>query len=88
MKAIELVGKLAIRTKPISYGKDTFTGEEIKDYSYTANPLKIIKVTEEHIVASHEGTREEAIFGKEVYILDERWNDENWIDFVKLIGGE
>ena len=85
MKAIELVGKLAIRTKPVSYGKNNLIGEEVKDYSHTTTPLKIVKVTDTHVIISYEGTKEEKIFGKELFILDERWNDDNWIDYKELI---
>lgn len=85
MKAKELVGKLAIRKKPIKLGICDFTGEYNYDYSHTTSPLRILKVTDEHIIVDYKGTDEEVIFGNKVHILDERWNDDNWIDYEELI---
>lgn len=79
MKAINLVGKLAIRTKPVYYSNGNY------DRSYTTYPIRIHKVTKNHIVYSHEGTSEENIFGKKVFILDNLYNDNNWADYNKLV---
>lgn len=87
MKAKELAGKLAIRTKPIILGNNDFTGEEEKDYSYTTSPINIIRVTENHIIYNFIGTPDEKIFGKEFKILDDRWNDDNWEDYKELTKG-
>ena len=75
MKASELVGKRAIRTKPVDLGNGS------KDYSYTTSPIEIVKVTDNHIVHKYK------MFGEEhVSILGERWMDNNWIDYNELIG--
>ena len=74
-----LIGRLAIRTKPVNCGVG------VKDYSYTTEPIKILKITDSHIVYSHEETKEEPIFGKKIHILDSRWLDDNWIDYDELI---
>lgn len=85
MKANKLIGKLAIRKKPVTLGRNDFTEEYNYDYSYTSEPIKILKVTDEHIIYSHKDTNQENIFGDEVSILDNRWNDDNWIDYEELI---
>lgn len=83
-KLKKLEGKLAIRKKPIILG-DNIWGNKNYDYSYTSSPIKIVKVTENHLLTSHEGTKEEKIFGKDIHILDKRWIDDNWIDYEELI---
>jgi hypothetical protein len=75
MKVKELVGKQAIRTAPVSYGNGN------NDYSYTHEPLFILKVTNSHIVY----TQKEGFFKDKVHILDGRWNDNNWADYDELI---
>ena len=85
MEAKNLIGKLAIRKKPIKLGICDFTGECNYDYSYTTSPIRILKVTDEHIIYNHKATDEESIFGDKVCILDSRWNDDNWTDYEKLI---
>ncbi len=83
MKATELIGKLAIRTKPVFLG---FEGlRENCDYSYTTTPIRILKVTDNHIIYNHVGTSEEKIFGKKKHILNLRWLDNNWTDYNKLM---
>jgi len=85
MKANELIGKLAIRTNPISCGKNFMTGKTNYDYSYTTTPIRILKVTDNHILTNYKGTKEENIFGDDIHILDKRWLDDNWIDYEELI---
>ncbi len=85
MKAIELVGKLAIRTNPIKLGRDFITEENNYDYSYTNEPIRILKVTDNHILTTHKGTKLEKIFRNDIHILDKRWNDDNWTDYEELI---
>lgn len=82
-KLKELIGKLAIRNEPVKLGKD-FYGNETYDYSYTTTPIRILKVTENHIVYDRKGTNEEKIF-KETSILDKRWVDDNWISYNELM---
>ena len=85
MEAINLIGKLAVRTKPVIIGRDDLTLEEIKDYSYISEPIKILKVTESHIIYSFKDTKDENLFGENPHLLDERWNDKNWVDYKELI---
>lgn len=87
MKVMNLIGKLAIRTKPICYGRDDFSLEKIKDYSYTTEPIHILKVTDSHIIYNYQRTNQEGIFGCKTYLLDSRWNDNNWIDYEELMHG-
>jgi hypothetical protein len=71
MKAEELVGRLAIRTDPyLGY-----------DWSYTDEPVFIIKVTKNRIVYRHDNNK---IF-KGRYTLDKGWLDNNWTDYEDLI---
>ena len=84
MKARDLIGKLAIRTNPIILGENFITGKANYDYSYTTSPIKILKVTDNHIVYNYSGTSEEKIFEGQ-YILDKRWIDDNWEDYEKLM---
>lgn len=72
MKASQLIGKEAIRTKPVQYE----TG--IKDFSYTTSSIKIIKVTDSHIVYQNKMFDTPSI-------LDIRWQDGNWEDYEKLV---
>lgn len=86
MELKKLEGKLAIRTEPLFLGIDDMTGEKNYDYSYTDCPIKILKVTDCHVIYSHEGTDEENLFGKKCRIMNKRWIDSNWIDYEELIG--
>ncbi len=79
----KLEGKLAIRKEPIKLGKD-FYGKDNYDYSYTESPIRILKVTENHILYDLKGTNEEKIFGSNVHILNKRWIDDNWISYDEL----
>lgn len=95
MRAIELIGKKAIRTKPVTLGRrDDFGGifgmnrgegesEYNYDYSYTSSPILIINATDSHIVYTYP---EESLFGKDdkPHILDVRWNDDNWVPYDSL----
>lgn len=83
-KLKNLEGKLAIRTKPVNLGKN-FIGEYCYDYSYTSSPVRILKVTESHIVYDRVGTGEEKIFGNKKSILDKRWIDDNWTSYDELL---
>lgn len=73
MKASEFVGKRAIRTAPTASG----------DYSYTTEPLKILKVTESHIVVEHQCP----FLKGDVSILGNRWLDDNWTSYDDLMSG-
>ena len=73
-----LVGKNAIRTKEAK----TRNG---LDGSYMNESLKIIKVTDHHIV-----TESKSIFHEDKtrqHILDYHWIDENWADYDELMDG-
>ncbi|MFA5324486.1 MAG: hypothetical protein WC373_17550 [Smithella sp.] len=82
----ELIGKKAIRTAPVSYGTHThfMTGEksEVKDYSYTTEPLLIVNATDTHIIIKNV---EESICHNpskdRLHILNYRWIDNNWVDY-------
>jgi transcriptional pleiotropic regulator of transition state genes len=78
MKATELVGKLAIRTAPVVSNND---------YSFMNSPLKIIKVTDFHIVYEYpeENSMSKIFADKNPYILHAEWLDDNWTDYSKLI---
>jgi len=86
MELKKLEGKLAIRKEPIFLGLDDMTRKKNYDYSFTTSPIKILKVTDNHIVYNYEGTKEEKFFGKEPSILNKRWIDYNWIDYEELVG--
>ena len=89
MRATELIGKRAIRTKPII--RERVVGGYIsggtvyneKDYSYTDSPSKIVNATDTHIVAMRKGIGDNKEFR---VILDCRFCDNNWIDFDELVG--
>lgn len=88
MEAKNLVGKLVIRTKAVNFGRSGTSRSHNYDYSFTTDPIRIVKVTENHIVYSFSGTEEEKIFGSRKRILDERWLDDNWEDYNELIAGD
>lgn len=85
MEAKKLIGKLAIRTKPIILGRNNFTGKECYDFSYTTSPIRILKVTENHILMTSKSIGDEKIFVEDIHILDRRWVDDNWEDYEELI---
>lgn len=76
MKAIELIGKKAIRTAPT---------KTCGDYSYTDTPLLILKATDTHIVYQHCNDFEVKMFGTEPRILRCDYCDDNWTDYDELI---
>jgi hypothetical protein len=84
MNIAELVGKKAIRTKPMQIREKeeimAFTGMRLPkyDYSYTTEPIEILKVTDNHIVY-----KSNHFEGK--FLLDNRWIDNNWEDYSKLL---
>jgi hypothetical protein len=81
MKLEKLVGKNIVRTKPVSLGTSSGflgNGQENFDYSYTTSPLLLCKVTESHLVVITEHSDSERL-------LDNRWMDENWVDYDELI---
>lgn len=97
MNAKNLIGKMALREKPIE--KQIMTGgilsfggpsvSTIPDYSYCTDPVKIVAATEHHIVIEQEMDN---VFSQDgpstkTTILDERFCDDNWADYVKLIEG-
>lgn len=84
MKANNLIGKLAIRTKPVCLGRDEMLAEYKYDFSYTTSPIHILKVTDSHIVYDYKGTSEEEILTG-IYILDIRFIDSNWENYEELI---
>jgi len=77
MKANKLIGKWAIRTKPVIYET------RAKDSSYCSTPLFILKATDDHIICLHydKWLREK----DKPYILNSCWCDDGWISYKKLI---
>jgi hypothetical protein len=73
MKANQLIGKWAIRTKRT---------REIGDGSYTDSPIFILKATDNHIIFAHYET---FLRGGRPSILNDDFCDNNWIDYKKLI---
>ena len=78
MKAIELIGRNAIRTAPT---------EVIGDRSYTNSPILILNATDSHIVYKHAGSFEKKIFGDATRVLGPDFADENWADYDELMNG-
>lgn len=78
MYAKDLIGILAIRTQraETNYGSDG---------SHQTDAVRILAVTENHIVIDYVGTREEKIFGDQIHILNSDWNDNNWTDYMDLM---
>ena len=79
MKANDLIGKLAIRTQgaKTNYGVDN---------SYTSTPIRILAVTDHHIVYDYVETFEEKTCFEKMYVLlNENWNDNNWTDYNELM---
>ena len=81
MKAQELIGKLAVRTKPAmaSWGRE--------DGSYRTSPIFIKKVTETHIVYINAEDVDSSDFEltHSIKLLPIEWCDDNWIDYDELI---
>jgi hypothetical protein len=73
MRAKDLIGELAIRTQSVGM-----------DRSFTESPIRILTVTDNHIVYDHIGTPED-FFEDKIFILNKDWNDNNWIDYNELI---
>lgn len=71
----ELIGENALRTKPV----DLKNGN--KDYSFTTSPLRILAVTENHIVVEIL----DSIHEDKKHILDLRWLDNNWSRYDDLM---
>ena len=77
MKAKELVGKMAIRTAPAQFPR-------CNDNSYSNEGIKILKVTDSHIVY---GSKDICTGEFERHILNYVWLDGNWADYEKLMEG-
>ena len=74
MKASDLIGKMAIRRRPVS------TGNGRVDRSYMDSPLHILAATDDHIIHVWP---EHKNLGK--MILPYEWCDDNWIDYDCLM---
>jgi hypothetical protein len=72
MRPQELIGKRAIRTKPVSYG-------DYLDNSFSVNPIRIIKVTNDYILYEY------CAFPGLAALLDEKWLDDNWADYDEWV---
>jgi hypothetical protein len=74
MKAKELIGKKVLRTKPVLMQ----TG--LLDYSYCGGtPAIILGATDSHVYIK---TR----YGEKLWVLDSRWNDDNWVLYEDFEG--
>jgi hypothetical protein len=78
MKASDLIGKNAIRTKPMNIG------DGVQDYSHNRSPIHIVNATDSHIVYEYLEEYDKFLSGKK-RILDCRWCDDNWIDLEFLL---
>ena len=84
MKATELIGRRAIRTKPIEMNRESsslFPAKNSLDYSYTQQPIDILYATDSHIVYDYENYKQE----RENRILSCQFCDDNWIDYDELM---
>lgn len=70
MNIRELIGKMAIRTKPTKSG----------DYSYTNSGIKILKVTDTHILHQCNYSKDNINI-----LINDRWDDDCWEDYDKLM---
>lgn len=93
MNAMQLIGKMAIRTKPcewdrnpspfgMGFGMGVETKAKTQDYSYSSEPILILAATENHIVYT---SRHNAFDRDSKHILDSRWCDDNWTDYDELM---
>lgn len=96
MYAKDLVGKTCIRQKPVNieryvamsgsyfmFGEDRYKKITETDYTYCKEPVKIVAATDSIIVCEVK-----SIVGTLVIVnLDERYCDDNWIDYDVLLGG-
>jgi hypothetical protein len=74
MFATELIGKRAIRTKPVRYPNG------VEDRSYTdGSPVKIINATADNIVIKS------GIAKNSEWVLSAPFTDDNWTDYDELI---
>lgn len=91
MYANQLIGKRAIRNKPVKLREEGeggfgFVGVQTAtyDYSYTSEPILILAATESHIVYQYAG-RDLAILGEEKRILNCRYCDDGWANYDELM---
>ena len=95
MYAKDLVGKNCIREKPVMIERYVSTGSyfslyaggekkvEMPDYEYCKEPVRIVAATDHNIICEKRGYD-----GKPFIVnLDERYCDDNWIDYDALLGG-
>lgn len=76
MKANELIGKRAVRTAPT---------KKHGDYSFTDSPIRILKVTDNHILYKDAGDFEETFMVEKPRLLNSSWIDDNWTNYDELI---
>lgn len=77
MKLKNLIGKKAIRNKPIK----TISNYQVNDYSFTETPAKILKVDDNYVVIKTKNN-------KPLALLSETWDDGNWENYEKIKGVE
>mgnify|MGYP003586247266 CR=1 FL=1 len=71
MKAIDLIGKKALRTAPTSITNDR---------SYMSTPLKIVDATNYHIFFEYADKWHRTYMDTNIHILDSDFCDDNWIE--------
>lgn len=83
MKASQLVGKLAVRTAPVNLGTNPINlwVSASKDFSYITEPIRIVKVTDSHIVYKSGNS-------ERLNLMDSRYIDDNWTDYEELVKPE
>jgi len=72
MKATELIGKVAIRTRPTN---------TIKDHSYTDHPIKVITATNHCITFEYADWWHRKYMDTRHHHLDSDFCDDNWIEY-------
>ena len=72
MKAIDLIGKVAIRTGPTNI---------IKDHSYTDHPIKILSATSNCITFEYADWWHRKYMDTRCHHLDSDFCDDKWIEY-------
>ena len=91
MFAKELIGKTVLRERPVLRKRFIRTGDFLSaaekevtdsDYTYTANPVKIVAATDSHIIVESKNS-----FTKEPKqcVLNSTFCDDAWIDIEDLL---
>lgn len=88
MHPSQLIGKKAVRTKPVVRVSISILGavQENKDNSFTTEPIRILAVTEGHIIYQYsEDTPMGRIDKGEKRLLNSDYLDNHWTDYDELM---